>query len=156
MQHPAYSQAARNGKAQKLNWLCALLSLLALLPLTAQAGNGNFKQGKYNFCVSVRFRATTEQLARIRASFERGGQVFADATDGQQSFGTITIVNDSGASQAAEFWVNAGPGRAYATYGKYGVRGIPTLILFKEGQVAATKIGSLPKSKLYEWVQSVI
>jgi thioredoxin 1 len=39
---------------------------------------------------------------------------------------------------------------------KYGVRGIPTLMLFKNGQVAATKVGSLPKSKLYEWVQSVL
>jgi thioredoxin 1 len=39
---------------------------------------------------------------------------------------------------------------------KYGVRGIPTLILFKDGQVAATKISALPKSKLYEWVESVI
>ena len=39
---------------------------------------------------------------------------------------------------------------------KYGVRGIPTLILFKDGQVAATKIGALPKSKLLEWVESVI
>ncbi len=39
---------------------------------------------------------------------------------------------------------------------KYGVRGIPTLMLFKDGQVAATKIGALPKSKLVEWVESVI
>jgi thioredoxin len=39
---------------------------------------------------------------------------------------------------------------------KYGVRGIPTLILFKNGQVAATKIGALPKSKLVEWVESVL
>jgi thioredoxin 1 len=39
---------------------------------------------------------------------------------------------------------------------KYGVRGIPTIILFKDGQVAATKIGALPKSKLYEWVESVL
>jgi thioredoxin 1 len=39
---------------------------------------------------------------------------------------------------------------------KYGVRGIPTMILFKDGQVAATKIGALPKSKLYEWVESVL
>ncbi len=36
---------------------------------------------------------------------------------------------------------------------KYGVRGIPTMILFKNGQVAATKVGALPKSKLYEWVE---
>jgi thioredoxin 1 len=39
---------------------------------------------------------------------------------------------------------------------KYGVRGIPTLILFKNGQVAGTKIGALSKSKLNEWVESVI
>ena len=39
---------------------------------------------------------------------------------------------------------------------KYGVRGIPTLMLFKEGQVAATKVGALPKGQLAEWVESVI
>jgi len=43
-----------------------------------------------------------------------------------------------------------------ATPKKYGVRGIPTLMLFKSGQVAATKIGALPKGKLMEWVESVI
>ena len=35
---------------------------------------------------------------------------------------------------------------------KYGVRGIPTLMLFKNGEVAATKVGALPKIKLIEWV----
>ena len=39
---------------------------------------------------------------------------------------------------------------------KYGVRGIPTLMLFKDGQVASTKVGALPKSKLIEWIQSSI
>ena len=43
-----------------------------------------------------------------------------------------------------------------ATPNKYRVQGIPTLMLFKDGQVAATKVGSRPKSKLYEWVNSVI
>ncbi|MEE8204198.1 MAG: thioredoxin TrxA [Alphaproteobacteria bacterium] len=43
-----------------------------------------------------------------------------------------------------------------ATPSKYGVRGIPTLILFKDGQVAATKVGALAQNKLYEWVQSVL
>ena len=42
------------------------------------------------------------------------------------------------------------------TPSKYGVRGIPTLMIFKNGQVAATKIGALPKSKLFEWVESVL
>ena len=36
---------------------------------------------------------------------------------------------------------------------KYGVRGIPILMLFKNGAVTATKVGALPKSKLVEWVQ---
>jgi thioredoxin 1 len=39
---------------------------------------------------------------------------------------------------------------------KYGVRGIPTLMLFKNGEVAATKVGALPKSKLLEWVNESI
>jgi thioredoxin 1 len=42
------------------------------------------------------------------------------------------------------------------TPSKYGVRGIPTLMVFKDGEVAATKIGALPKSKLVEWVESVL
>jgi len=36
---------------------------------------------------------------------------------------------------------------------KYGVRGIPTLMLFKNGEIAATKVGAVPKTKLYEWVE---
>ncbi|MCU0837917.1 MAG: thioredoxin TrxA [Rhodospirillales bacterium] len=39
---------------------------------------------------------------------------------------------------------------------RYGVRGIPTLMLFKDGQVAATKIGALPKGRLVEWIESVL
>ncbi|MDA0240547.1 MAG: thioredoxin TrxA [Proteobacteria bacterium] len=39
---------------------------------------------------------------------------------------------------------------------KYGVRGIPTLMVFKDGEVIATKVGALPKNKLKEWVESVI
>ncbi len=39
---------------------------------------------------------------------------------------------------------------------KYGVRGIPTLMVFKDGQVAATKLGALPQKKLFEWVESVL
>jgi thioredoxin 1 len=42
------------------------------------------------------------------------------------------------------------------TPSKYGVRGIPTLMVFKDGQVAATKVGALPKSQLVQWLESVI
>ena len=39
------------------------------------------------------------------------------------------------------------------TPGKYGIRGIPTLMLFKDGNIDATKIGAMPKSKLFDWVK---
>jgi len=39
---------------------------------------------------------------------------------------------------------------------KYGVRGIPTLILFKDGKAVGTKVGALPKTKLMEWIESLV
>src|SRR6195952_2375323 len=39
---------------------------------------------------------------------------------------------------------------------KYGVRGIPTMMIFSQGQVAATKVGALPKSKIKEWIESSV
>ncbi len=38
----------------------------------------------------------------------------------------------------------------------YGVRGIPTMILFKDGKPVATKVGAAPKSELKNWVASSI
>ena len=38
----------------------------------------------------------------------------------------------------------------------YAVRGIPTLILFKDGKPVATKVGAAPKSALKEWVAASI
>ncbi|MBN8531868.1 MAG: thioredoxin [Alphaproteobacteria bacterium] len=39
---------------------------------------------------------------------------------------------------------------------KYGVRGIPTLILFDKGQQKSVKVGALPKSKMVEWIESQV
>ncbi|HYD37610.1 MAG TPA: thioredoxin [Allosphingosinicella sp.] len=36
---------------------------------------------------------------------------------------------------------------------RYGVRGIPTMILFKGGQPAATKVGAAPKTQLQSWLE---
>ena len=42
------------------------------------------------------------------------------------------------------------------TPSKFGVRGIPTLMIFKGGELAATKVGALPKSKIVEWIRSAL
>ena len=42
------------------------------------------------------------------------------------------------------------------TPGKYGVRGIPTLMVFKDGKVASTKVGAMPKSKIVEWLNESV
>lgn len=36
---------------------------------------------------------------------------------------------------------------------RYGVRGIPTLMVFKEGQVVDTRVGGLAKGQLTEWIE---
>ena len=39
---------------------------------------------------------------------------------------------------------------------KYGVRGIPTFMIFKDGKVVDTKVGSMSKTALSDWVKSAI
>jgi thioredoxin 1 len=38
------------------------------------------------------------------------------------------------------------------TPGEFGIRGIPTLLIFKNGQVAAQKVGAQPKNQLKAWI----
>jgi thioredoxin 1 len=38
----------------------------------------------------------------------------------------------------------------------FGVSGIPTMILFKDGQPAATKVGAEPKSRIQGWLEGVL
>ena len=39
---------------------------------------------------------------------------------------------------------------------KYGVRGIPTMLLFKDGELKATKVGATPKSDIVAWIKENI
>lgn len=48
--------------------------------------------------------------------------------------------------------IDANPGAP----AKYGVRGIPTMLLFKNGQVVAQKVGAMPKSMLQAWLTSAL
>jgi thioredoxin 1 len=40
------------------------------------------------------------------------------------------------------------------TAGKLGIRGVPTMMLFKDGKLAETKVGSMSRSKIDEWLAS--
>ena len=39
---------------------------------------------------------------------------------------------------------------------KYGIRGIPTMLLFKNGQLKATKVGATTKSNIISWIKENI
>lgn len=39
---------------------------------------------------------------------------------------------------------------------KFGVRSIPTLVIFQGGQAVSTKVGLMPKNKLVEWINSTV
>jgi thioredoxin 1 len=38
---------------------------------------------------------------------------------------------------------------------RYGVRGIPTMMLFKDGQMTSMKVGAMPKQKILDWLSEV-
>ena len=42
------------------------------------------------------------------------------------------------------------------TPGHYGVRGIPTMVLFKNGKPVAQKVGAAPRSQIQQWLESEI
>ena len=43
--------------------------------------------------------------------------------------------------------------QVYLPPGRYGVRGIPTMLLFKDGQPVAQKVGAAPRSQIQQWVE---
>jgi thioredoxin 1 len=42
------------------------------------------------------------------------------------------------------------------TPSKYGVRGIPTMILFKNGEAVDTKVGAAPKAQIKSWLEAAL
>ena len=48
--------------------------------------------------------------------------------------------------------VDENPGTA----SKYGIMSIPTLMIFKNGQMASRQIGAVPKPKIVQWIQGAI
>ena len=43
-----------------------------------------------------------------------------------------------------------------ATPQKYGVRGIPTMMIFKGGEMASRQVGAAPKQKLQQWITAAV
>jgi thioredoxin 1 len=43
-----------------------------------------------------------------------------------------------------------------ATAMKYGIRSIPTLMMFKNGELVSTQMGAQPKGKLVEWINAAV
>ena len=39
---------------------------------------------------------------------------------------------------------------------KFGIRGIPTMLLFKDGELKSTKVGATPKSDIVSWIKENI
>ena len=92
------------------------------------AGTGNIieispTEKVLEFCVSIQFEATADQINAIRETFSDGNKVLADATDGQFRFGRVDIVNNFGGGRQAEVWILPGVAGAYATCGLYGTPG---------------------------------
>ncbi len=58
----------------------------------------------------------------------------------------------AGKIQVAKLNIDENP----ATPPRYGIRGIPTLMLFKDGNVEATKVGAVSKSQLSAFIESNI
>jgi hypothetical protein len=108
------------------SYASATVALLVIAP-AAVAGTGTFRDDNgvkvLDFCVSIEFNATADQLQEIRETFERGSEILADATDGQLRFGRIAIFDGGQAGSEAEVKVFSGSGQAFATAGEYGVRG---------------------------------
>jgi thioredoxin 1 len=57
-----------------------------------------------------------------------------------------------GSVTIAKLNVDENPGTA----GAYGIRSIPTLMLFKDGKLESTKVGAAPKSELKKWISHTI
>lgn len=65
------------------------------------------------------------------------------------------IVDEVASEMSGVRFVKVNIDEAPNTPTKYGIRGIPTLIAFKGGQVVDTRVGGMTKAQLADWVKTV-
>lgn len=69
----------------------------------------------------------------------------------------LPLVSDVAEEMAAQLKiVKVDVDESEATPARYGIQSIPTLILFKNGEIVSQKTGAMPKSELVEWIKSSI
>ena len=102
---------------------------------------------------------TTDPFTAFEFDADDAGRVLDEALvgadDGElflETSASESLAFDDGRLKVAKLNVDENPG----TPPKFGIRGIPTLMLFKDGAVADTKVGAASKTQLSEWVESVI
>lgn len=66
----------------------------------------------------------------------------------------LDAVADSMGEQIAIKKLNVDENRGVAA--QYGIRGIPTMILFKDGQQVATKVGASSQADIQNWIDSAL
>ena len=62
------------------------------------------------------------------------------------------IASEHDEIQVVKLNVDENPGTA----AKYGIMSIPTLMLFKDGQLASRQVGAAPKQKLEQWITGAV
>ncbi len=100
--------------------------------MVINGNEGNFQQLIENDLVLVDFFATWCGPCRML------GPVLDEVAEAQNDFEVIKVDIDENRSLAQ----------------KYGVMSVPTLMVFKKGDLIATRSGFMPKEPLIEWVNS--
>lgn len=62
------------------------------------------------------------------------------------------VANDFDQLKVAKVNIDENP----ETPTQYGIRGIPTFMVFKDGQLASTQVGAMSKSQVKEWLEGIV
>ena len=97
------------------------------------------------------FHEAVALVGFVCGQIEQGGLTFGLSRGGLGAEGLLLgFIRDELAGQVVIAKVNIDDSPMIPS--KLGVKGIPTLMLFKDGQMASMKVGAMPKGKIVEWL----